>query len=81
MVIRNDLKNNSTLLWLFNRNHAINDDLYLINLIMARHAFFSFKYDDVTRANVVRHSWVAQGKEAAGFIDSADFEEVKRQGY
>ena len=29
---------------------------------------------------VVRNSWVTQGKEAAGFIDAADFEEVKRQG-
>lgn len=29
---------------------------------------------------VVRNSWVAQGKEAAGFIDAADFEEVKRKG-
>lgn len=29
---------------------------------------------------VVRNSWVTQGKEAAGFIDAADFEEVERQG-
>jgi hypothetical protein len=29
---------------------------------------------------VVRNSWVAQGKEAAGFIDAANFEKVKRQG-
>ncbi len=43
--------------------------------------FFSFKYkSDVSRAMVVRNSWVAQGKEAAGFIDSADFEDLKRQG-
>jgi|ERR1022692_578132 hypothetical protein len=47
---------------------------------MARRAFFSFKYKDVSRAMVVRKSWVAQGKEAAGFIDAADFEKVKRQG-
>lgn len=47
---------------------------------MARRAFFSFKYEDVSRAMVVRNSWVAQGKEAAGFIDAADFEKVKRQG-
>jgi hypothetical protein len=47
---------------------------------MARKTFFSFKYKDVSRAMVVRNSWVAQGKEAAGFIDSADFEEVKRKG-
>lgn len=47
---------------------------------MARRVFFSFKYEDVSRANVVRHSWVAQGTEAAGFIDAADFEKVKRNG-
>ena len=29
---------------------------------------------------VVRNSWVAQGKEAAGFIDAADFEEIEHQG-
>ena len=29
---------------------------------------------------VVRNSWVTRGKEAAGFVDSADFEEVKRGG-
>ena len=45
-----------------------------------RKVFFSFKYKDVSRAMVVRNSWVAQGKEAAGFIDSADFEDLKRQG-
>lgn len=47
---------------------------------MARKVFFSFKYKDVSRAMVVRNSWITQGKEAAGFIDSAAFEEVKRQG-
>ena len=47
---------------------------------MARKVFFSFKYKDVSRAMVVRNSWVAQGKESAGFIDAADFEKVKRQG-
>lgn len=47
---------------------------------MARRVFFSFKYEDVSRAMIVRNSWVTQGKEAAGFIDKADFEEVKRKG-
>lgn len=47
---------------------------------MARKVFFSFKYEDVSRAMVVRNSWVAQGRESAGFIDAADFEKVKRQG-
>ncbi len=46
-----------------------------------RKVFFSFKYkDDVSRAMVVRNSWVTQGKEAAGFIDAANFEKIKRQG-
>lgn len=47
---------------------------------MARSVFFSFKYLDVSRAMVVRKSWVTQGKEAAGFIDSAEFEKLKKQG-
>lgn len=48
---------------------------------MARRVFFSFKYKlDVSRSMVVRNSWVTQGKEAAGFVDAADFEEIKRQG-
>jgi len=47
---------------------------------MARKVFFSFKYKDVSRAMVVRNSWVCQGKESAGFIDAADFEELERQG-
>jgi hypothetical protein len=45
-----------------------------------RKVFFSFKYEDVSRAMVVRNSWVTQGKEAAGFIDKAEFEKVERQG-
>jgi hypothetical protein len=47
---------------------------------MARQVFFSFKYQDVSRAMVVRNSWVTQGKEAAGFIDAADFEKIEREG-
>ena len=47
---------------------------------MARRVFFSFKYKDVSRAMVVRNSWVTQGKEAAGFVDTVDFERIKRQG-
>jgi len=47
---------------------------------MARKAFFSFKYEDVSRSMVVRNSWVTQGKTAAGFIDKADFEKVKKNG-
>lgn len=48
---------------------------------MARRVFFSFHYaNDVNRANVVRNSWVTQGKEAAGFIDKAEFEKVQKKG-
>ena len=48
---------------------------------MARRVFFSFEYErDVSRAMVVRNSWVTQGKEAAGFVDAADFEEVEKGG-
>lgn len=47
---------------------------------MARRVFFSFKYKDVSRAMVVRNSWVAQGKESAGFIDAADFEKLEKEG-
>src|ERR1700730_7844826 len=47
---------------------------------MARRVFFSFKYEDVSRAMVVRNSWVTQGREAAGFIDAAAFEALKKTG-
>ena len=48
---------------------------------MASRVFFSFHYkNDVWRANQVRNSWVTQGKEAAGFIDSAEFEKIKEKG-
>ena len=44
---------------------------------MARSVFFSFKYKpDVARAMIVRNSWVTQGREAAGFIDAANFERL-----
>ena len=48
---------------------------------MARRVFFSFHYDnDVNRSMVVRNSWVTKGIEAAGFVDKASFEQIKRQG-
>ena len=48
---------------------------------MARRVFFSFHYDnDINRSMTVRNSWVTQGKEAAGFVDKAEFEQIKRQG-
>ena len=52
---------------------------------MARRTFFSFHYKaDVTRAWVVRNSWVTkvtQGeREDAGFFDSSVFEVAQREG-
>lgn len=49
---------------------------------MVRRVFFSFHYGrDVWRVNQVRNSWVAKkDREAAGFIDAAEWEEVKREG-
>lgn len=47
---------------------------------MARKVFFSFKYDDVQRAMIVRNSNVIDDKSKSGFIDKADFEAVERQG-
>lgn len=47
---------------------------------MAKKVFFSFKYEDVSRAMVVRNSWVTKGKESAGFIDKAEFEKIKKKG-
>lgn len=48
---------------------------------MSKRAFFSFHFkNDVNRANVVRNSWVTQGKESAGFIDKAEFEKIQRIG-
>ncbi len=49
---------------------------------MARKAFFSFHYkNDVWRANIVRNNWVTKpNRETAGFIDSAEFEKIKKGG-
>jgi hypothetical protein len=49
---------------------------------MVRRVFFSFQYErDAWRAAQVRNSWVTkEDREAAGFTDSAEWEEVKRQG-
>ena len=49
--------------------------------MMARRVFFSFHYEnDVWRAFQIRNSWITKEKEAAGFVDSADFEKVKKDG-
>lgn len=48
-----------------------------------RNVFFSFKYDDVWRANVVRNSWAiasAADRRDFGFLDKAGREQLKRQG-
>jgi hypothetical protein len=49
---------------------------------MARRTFFSFHYErDVTRANVVRNSWLTKpDREASGFFDASLWEESKKQG-
>lgn len=47
---------------------------------MARQSFFSFRYKkDNWRASIVRNSWVTQDRMAAGFFDTADWEEVKKK--
>ena len=50
---------------------------------MARRVYFSFDYDrDVSRANVVRNSWVTKpDRQSAGFFDAAEREKVKKGGY
>ena len=46
---------------------------------MARQSFFSFRYKaDNWRAANIRSSWVTKDREAAGFFDSAEWEEVKK---
>lgn len=45
-----------------------------------RHTFFSFHYADVWRCMQVRNCWVGSGKNATGFVDSAEFEKVEKQG-
>ncbi len=48
---------------------------------MARRVFFSFEYKkDISRSMVVRNSWVTQEREAAGFVDAADFETIEQEG-
>lgn len=47
---------------------------------MVRHVFFSFHYDrDHWRAGQVRNSWVTQDREVAGYVDAAEWEEIKRR--
>ena len=47
---------------------------------MARKTFFSFHFkQDNWRASQVRNSWVTQDRKAAGFFDSAEWEEEKKK--
>ncbi len=48
---------------------------------MARQTFFSFHYDrDVSRAYVVRNSWVTQDRIDAGFFDASLWEDAQTTG-
>jgi len=48
---------------------------------MARQTFFSFHYKDVSRAFVVRNSWVTKpDRQDAGFFDGSVFERQQRDG-
>jgi hypothetical protein len=48
---------------------------------MTRHVFFSFHYErDAWRAGQVRNAWVTKDPDARGYIDSAKWEEIRRQG-
>lgn len=49
---------------------------------MVRRVFFSFHFDrDNWRSNRVRNSWVTKpSREESGYIDSADWEELKKDG-
>lgn len=48
---------------------------------MARKVFFSFHYGrDISRANVVRNSWVTKEQGTAGFLDASLWEEAKAKG-
>lgn len=47
---------------------------------MARKVFFSFKYEDVSRAMVVRNSGTIKSDTKGGFVDHADYESIKAQG-
>ncbi|MDZ4676293.1 MAG: TIR domain-containing protein [Oligoflexia bacterium] len=50
---------------------------------MARKVFFSFKYEDVSRAMVVRNSWVTQGAPtfqnvALTTLAKGNFDQIKK---
>ena len=46
---------------------------------MARKTFFSFHYaPDCWRASQIKNSWVTQDRKSAGFFNSVEWEEVKK---
>lgn len=48
---------------------------------MTRHVFFSFHYErDAWRASQVRNAWVTKDNDVRGYIDSAKWEEIRREG-
>lgn len=48
---------------------------------MPRRVFFSFHYErDISRACVVRNSWLTKGEAEGRFIDGSLWEEAKRRG-
>jgi len=47
---------------------------------MARRVFFSFHYDDIMNANIVRNSGQFKPTEDTGFYDASLWEEAKTQG-
>jgi len=48
---------------------------------MTRHVYFSFHYErDSWRVNQVRNAWVTKDRDARGYVDSAKWEEIRRNG-
>ena len=48
---------------------------------MTRKVFFSFDYEkDLSRAEIVRDSWVSREREASGFIDATGYKKLKKKG-
>jgi len=45
-----------------------------------RRVFFSFNFEDSSRAMVVRDNWVTEDNTVAGIIDAAEFEALEQEG-
>ena len=48
---------------------------------MARHVFFSFHYDDIMNANIVRNSGEFKPTRETGFYDASLWEEAQTKGH